>query len=300
MLNSNKPKRVVSQAPLKDGLCHAGCGAAVQYRTNPKIICSDCKPEWRARQTRAAAETQRRKKGVPQTKGKQIACHGCGKTVTLNRSTRAKYCPDCALTASRDRARTRVRRLCRERGAPAIGAEAECRHCGTKFTRTGARNYLCPPCGDKSVRRTLTEDQREKSRVYQREWVRTPTGRSKAKGYQRQSRVRRKSEPSFTINERMSAGIRYSLVAGKQGSSWQNLVPYTLTDLVVHLERQFLPGMSWENRGDWHIDHIRPLASFEFTTPDCPQFREAWALTNLRPLWAKDNLSKNARRTHLL
>lgn len=64
---------------------------------------------------------------------------------------------------------------------------------------------------------------------------------------------------------------------------------------MAHLERQFLPGMTWENRGEWHIDHIRPLCSFQFQTPDCPQFREAWALTNLQPLWAQDNLKKGGR-----
>src|SRR3546814_9626669 len=66
------------------------------------------------------------------------------------------------------------------------------------------------------------------------------------------------------------------------------------------LERQFLPGMSWDNRGEWHIDHIRPLCAFEFTSPDDPQFREAWALTNLRPLWARDNLRKGGRLDLLL
>ena len=69
---------------------------------------------------------------------------------------------------------------------------------------------------------------------------------------------------------------------------------------MTHLERQFLPGMTWGNRGEWHIDHIVPLASFTFTSPDDPEFRAAWALTNLRPLWAKDNIRKSAKRTHLI
>src|SRR3546814_9720873 len=80
----------------------------------------------------------------------------------------------------------------------------------------------------------------------------------------------------------MSAGVKSSLGDGKNGRSWETLVGYTVADLMAHLERQFLPGMSWDNRGEWHIDHIRPLCSFEFTSLDDPQFREAWALTNLR------------------
>src|SRR3546814_6097044 len=67
------------------------------------------------------------------------------------------------------------------------------------------------------------------------------------------------SDPQWTINRRMSAGVKSSLGDGKNGRSWETLVGYTVADLMAHLERQFLPGMSWDNRGEWHIDHIRPL-----------------------------------------
>ena len=98
----------------------------------------------------------------------------------------------------------------------------------------------------------------------------------------------------------MRAYLARSLSNQKAGRKWEALVGYTLSDLMQHLERQFTAGMTWENRGEWHVDHIRPLCSFEFQTPDCPQFREAWALTNLRPLWAKDNLTKSGRQVLLL
>ena len=92
-----------------------------------------------------------------------------------------------------------------------------------------------------------------------------------------------------------------ALKGGKAGRSWQALVPYSLEELVAHLERQFTKGMTWENYGPaWHIDHIRPLSSFSFTTPECPGFQEAWALTNLRPLAARDNIRKQAKRLYLI
>lgn len=93
----------------------------------------------------------------------------------------------------------------------------------------------------------------------------------------------------------MTANVNNSLREGKGGRSWERLLGFTLADLMAHLEAQFLPGMTWDNRGEWHIDHIRPLCSFSFQTPDDPQFREAWALTNLQPLWAADNLRKGGR-----
>lgn len=60
--------------------------------------------------------------------------------------------------------------------------------------------------------------------------------------------------------------------------------------------------MSWENYGrdGWHIDHRVPLAAFKFNTPDDPDFKVAWALTNLQPMWATDNFSKGARRLLLI
>jgi len=67
-----------------------------------------------------------------------------------------------------------------------------------------------------------------------------------------------------------------------------------------HIERQFTKGMSWDNIDKWHIDHIVPVSSFKFETPDDPDFKACWALTNLRPLWAKENQTKHKRRFHLL
>ena len=64
-------------------------------------------------------------------------------------------------------------------------------------------------------------------------------------------------------------------------------------EFMQHLETLFLPGMSWDNRAKWHIDHIRPCASFDLTDP--AQQRLCFHYTNLQPLWAADNLRKGAR-----
>lgn len=71
------------------------------------------------------------------------------------------------------------------------------------------------------------------------------------------------------------------------------LLGYTSLDLKTHIESLFKSGMSWENYGHktWHIDHIRPISSF----PPDASIREINALSNLQPLWAKENLRKNAK-----
>lgn len=100
----------------------------------------------------------------------------------------------------------------------------------------------------------------------------------------------------------MNQSLRRAIGRGKSGSSWQQLVPYTVDDLMRHLERQFTKGMNWERfmAGEIHIDHIVPIKSFSFASEHDPEFRACWALTNLRPAWKGDNLSKGGKRLHLL
>jgi hypothetical protein len=97
------------------------------------------------------------------------------------------------------------------------------------------------------------------------------------------------------LDRRMSATIWLAIRQNKSGNSWKTLVDYTLADLMAHLEARFAPGMTWANIGEWHIDHRRPRSSFAYSSPDDPEFKNCWALHNLQPLWAADNLAKGAR-----
>lgn len=64
----------------------------------------------------------------------------------------------------------------------------------------------------------------------------------------------------------------------------------------------FINGMTWEKfmAGEIHIDHIVPVSSFNIVSDECEEFKRCWSLSNLRPLWAKDNLSKGSRQEFLL
>jgi hypothetical protein len=79
----------------------------------------------------------------------------------------------------------------------------------------------------------------------------------------------------------------------KGGRKMFEMLGYTKEDVKEHIERQFQEGMSWHNFGsEWHVDHIRPIASYDFKEPAA--YRECWALQNLRPLWKADNNSKSS------
>lgn len=82
----------------------------------------------------------------------------------------------------------------------------------------------------------------------------------------------------------------------KFSKSTFNILGYTLEDLKKHLENKFQPGMTWENYGiEWHIDHIKPDSWFNYSSTEDLSFKECWSLSNLQPLWAKDNLKKGNR-----
>jgi hypothetical protein len=94
---------------------------------------------------------------------------------------------------------------------------------------------------------------------------------------------------------RLICGMRSSccrvvkqLALGKKPTSTFKWMGCSPEKLKIHLENLFSEGMTWENYGKWHIDHIRPISSFK---------QEEWEqinhYTNLQPLWAEDNLKKS-------
>jgi hypothetical protein len=99
-----------------------------------------------------------------------------------------------------------------------------------------------------------------------------------------------------SLNNSMSAAINRSLRQGvKAGRHWEDLVGFSLEQLKKHIEKQFKPGMSWENYGFWHIDHKVPISVHNYATTEDIDFKNCWRLKNLQPLWAKDNLAKQGR-----
>ena len=103
-------------------------------------------------------------------------------------------------------------------------------------------------------------------------------------------------KPINRVSSRIAKGIRKVLKDNdlvKDSDSFQYL-DFTKYELKEHLESLFTDGISWENMSEWHIDHIRPIASFNFDSTEHPEFKECWALENLQPLWATDNMSKGS------
>ncbi len=135
---------------------------------------------------------------------------------------------------------------------------------------------------------------KEKLRRIRKEWRINNIERDKQSKKRYRDRIIK--IPERKLNQRISELICKSLKRGsKGGRHWETLVGYTINELKEHLEKQFRPGMSWNNYGMWHIDHKKPKTSFDFKSPDDDGFKQCWALGNLQPLWAKDNINKGVK-----
>lgn len=73
---------------------------------------------------------------------------------------------------------------------------------------------------------------------------------------------------------------------------------YSKEQFISHIEAQFLKGMNWRNHGEWHIDHIVPVS--EFIKAGIYDHKKINALSNLRPIWAEENLAKKDKMEYLL
>lgn len=104
---------------------------------------------------------------------------------------------------------------------------------------------------------------------------------------------RMETDPNYRLSRILRDRIRTALKrdSAKKCESSVALLGCSVDEARKHIEAQFLTGMTWENHGKWHIDHIRPCASFDLTDPE--QQKQCFHYTNLQPLWAEDNIRKS-------
>lgn len=100
-------------------------------------------------------------------------------------------------------------------------------------------------------------------------------------------RTYRKKYPHIVAWRRILYRTLYYLGTKKEGHT-QDILGYSAVQLKHRIESQFVEGMHWGNYGEWEIDHIRPLTSFDMNSD--PSIVNS--LDNLQPLWKEDNMSK--------
>lgn len=107
-------------------------------------------------------------------------------------------------------------------------------------------------------------------------------------------RNRSRTDPTFRLIKNLRRRTLLALKGKNKSASTMNLLGIqNIEFLWIHLEKQFKPGMTRENHGEWHVDHIKPCSSFDLTKPE--EQAKCFHYTNLQPLWASENLSKGNR-----
>jgi hypothetical protein len=111
--------------------------------------------------------------------------------------------------------------------------------------------------------------------------------------YHKYEKERFKIDPNYKLIKYTRNRIKSVLKGIYKSKSTIKLLGCSIEECWQHLESKFQPGMTRENHGLWHVDHIRPCISFNLTDPE--QQAICFHYTNLQPLWAEDNLKKGAK-----
>lgn len=192
-----------------------------------------------------------------------------------------KECTRCMISKSLDCFGERKERPC--------GYRSICRQCSNDASRLNRKKNIE---SRRAYDRKNYAENKEKRRAAHNDWVRRNPEAMKA------AKARCRQTPKGKIEANVRGHIHKAIRNGRNGKSGRKtfeILGYSPDALMWHLERQFTEGMSWENYGEWHIDHIIPLSAFNYSELFHVDFGRAWALENLRPLWAKENMSKGGK-----
>lgn len=131
---------------------------------------------------------------------------------------------------------------------------------------------------------------KERISEYNAEWYQN--NKERKSEYERE---RYANDPYFKAAKSIRDNLRRVLEAtnGKKSGQTFEIAGYSPAELKEHIEKQFTDGMTWNNHGEWHIDHIKPVAAFIEEGETNPSVINA--LSNLQPLWASENLSKGCK-----
>ena len=144
----------------------------------------------------------------------------------------------------------------------------------------------------KDYNRYYREKNKEKIAIRSKEYYEKNKEKNLKRAWQYRKK-RLKNDPYFKFICSLRSRISSTFKRKTKRSSIITLLGCPVEIAVKHLEKQFTDGMTWDNYGQWHIDHISPLSSFNLEEEQ--DLKKACHYTNLQPLWAKDNRRKGTK-----
>ena len=211
-----------------------------------------------------------------------------------------KTCTKCGTTKPLDQFYKVKRVSPKVRNVPHDDHKSQCKACYSVKAKEWAE-------ANREKRKTIADrwatENREKIKESSKKQRKKPEYKERMKSWRLENttaylRKRRQEDQMFALKIKMRSIILKALYRNgyTKRSTSNEILGCSWEELKNHLERQFQPGMTWENRGQWHIDHIVPLATAQ-TEEDVIRLNHH---TNLQPLWAEDNLKKSDKATFLI
>ena len=211
-----------------------------------------------------------------------------------------KYCPTCKETKL-------VSEFLKQRGA-SDGIDSYCKQCKYEANKQKCENNkkrkkiavpltkFCPVC---KLTKNCTEFQKASRRGDGLQGVcarcTSITGKEYSTVRNKNYNRKYKQDPVFRLTKNLKLRLRNALKGGMKTKRTLELLGCTGEECMDYLETLFWPGMTRENmkRCGWHVDHIIPIVEFDLSKSE--DQRRCFHYTNLQPLWAHDNISKNDR-----
>jgi len=108
-------------------------------------------------------------------------------------------------------------------------------------------------------------------------------------------KTRKHNDPIYKLINNFRTAIYQVLKENnvQKNGHYFEILKYSPEDLIVHLENQFKDGMSWDNYGEWHVDHVLPISRHNIKEIGDEEFMKCWSLNNLQPMWGEDNIRKS-------
>jgi hypothetical protein len=139
-----------------------------------------------------------------------------------------------------------------------------------------------------------SEKNRDHLNEYHQKW--REKNIDKHREYKRKYEKHRKdTDPLYKLISNFRTAIYQVLKENRvdKNQSYFDVLQYTPEQLIVHLEKQFTEGITWENYGEWHVDHKLPISSFNIQEMGDSEFMKCWSLENLQPMWGEENIRKS-------
>jgi hypothetical protein len=138
------------------------------------------------------------------------------------------------------------------------------------------------------------KDNRDRLNDYHQKW--REKNIDKHREYKRKYEKHRKdTDPLYKLISNFRTAIYQVLKESnvEKNGHYFDILGYTPEELINHLEKQFTEGMTWDNYGEFHVDHKLPISSFNIKEIGDEEFMRCWCLDNLQPMWGEENIRKS-------